>query len=301
MDTNGNVYVADSGNDTIRKMAPVGTNWVVTTIAGSPGIEGSTDGTNSGALFGSFFALSGTPNGGPSGVAIDGAGNLYVADPGNGTIRKITPEGTNWVVTTIAGHGPNYGGADVDGTGTNALLGFPENVAVDNSGNLYVADDGADTIRKITPMGGDWVVRTIGGSSGQMGSVDGAGRDALFSYPCGVAVDGLGNVYVADAVNNKIRLGVFTGLRPGLRAPFTPPPMNNQLVVTLLPPEANGQWRFPWELAWRDSGTAAVNLATGIYPVEFRDVAGYLVLPPPGPVAVSGGTVESDELLLSHN
>src|SRR5205823_14027678 len=102
VDGANNIYVADSGNLTIRKIKPVGTNWVVTTIAGLPGVSGSTDGTNNAATFGRFVN-------GPASIAVDGAGNLYVADIGNSTIRKMAPIGTNWVVTTLAGRAGQIG------------------------------------------------------------------------------------------------------------------------------------------------------------------------------------------------
>lgn len=109
MDGAGNVYVADLINNTIRKVAPVGTNWVVTTIAGQPGVTGSADGTNSAAQFNW-----------PVGVAVDSAGNLYVADYYNSTIRKVAPVDTNWVVTTIAGQARVAGSAH----GTNNAARF---------------------------------------------------------------------------------------------------------------------------------------------------------------------------------
>lgn len=109
VDTNGNVYVADTLNSTIRKITSVGTNWVVNTIAGLAGSYGSADGTNSAARFA-----------GPSGVTVDNGGNVYAADMGNDTIRKLTPVGTNWVVSTIAGMVTNSGSAD----GTNTAARF---------------------------------------------------------------------------------------------------------------------------------------------------------------------------------
>src|SRR5205807_6164625 len=121
-DSAGNVYVADSGNNTIRKITPGG---VVTTLAGTPGVTGSTDGTGAAASF-NF----------PSDVATDGAGNVYVADYNNNTIRKITPAGA---VSTLAGAGL-FGSAD--GTGAAASFNFPSGVATDSAGNIYVADAG---------------------------------------------------------------------------------------------------------------------------------------------------------------
>src|SRR5205823_1347511 len=98
LDRAGNVYVADQGNSTIRKVAPVGTNWVVTTLAGLAANSGRVDGTGSDARFNT-----------PWDVTVDSAGNIYVADGGNQMIRKATPVGTDWVVTTLAGLGGNYG------------------------------------------------------------------------------------------------------------------------------------------------------------------------------------------------
>jgi Dockerin type I domain/NHL repeat len=194
VDGSGNVYVADEGNNTIRKITPAG---VVTTLAGTAGSSGSADGTGSAARF--YY---------PSGVAVDGSGNVYVADELNHTIRTITPAG---VVTTLAGTALSYGSAD--GTGSAARFRYPSGVAVDGSGNVYVADEGNSTIRKITPAG---VVTTLAGTAGSGGSADGTGSAARFSNPWGVAVDGSGNVYVADTYNSTIRTitpaGVVTTL-----------------------------------------------------------------------------------------
>ena len=181
VDGSGNVYVADSGNNTIRKVTPAG---VVSTLAGSAGVSGSADGTGAGARF-DF----------PTGVAIDGSGNVYVADEGNNAIREVTPAG---VVSTLAGGG--YCGS-ADGTGAAARFCGPFGVAVDRSGNVYVADSFNNSIRKVTPAG---VVSTLAGN-GFPGTADGSGPAAQFSSPYGVAVDGSGNVYVADTDNNTIR------------------------------------------------------------------------------------------------
>ncbi|HVU08758.1 MAG TPA: NHL repeat-containing protein [Verrucomicrobiae bacterium] len=193
-----NLYVADTFNNTIRKLTLVGTNWVVTTIAGAAGNPGSADGTNSTALFNS-----------PSGIAIDGSGNLFVADSGNDTIRELTPVGTNWIVTTIAGSAENPG--NDDGTNDTALFYNPTGIAVDNSGNLYVADLQNSTIREITPVGTNCVVTTIAGIAENYGSADGVGTNASFDGPSSVALDSVGNLYVADADNNIIRKLALTG------------------------------------------------------------------------------------------
>lgn len=137
VDVSGNVYVADNGNDLIRKITPAGQ---VSTFAGS-GQPGKSDGTGIAASFNS-----------PFGIAVDAAGNVYVADSGNNLIRKISPSGD---VTTIAGSGSK--GAN-DGTGKAANFNTPAGIAVDKSGNIYVADENNNLIRKITSAG---VVTTI--------------------------------------------------------------------------------------------------------------------------------------------
>ena len=161
VDSAGNVYVADTYNHTIRKITPAG---VVSTLAGLAGSCGSADGTGANARF--YY---------PYGVAVDSAGNVYVADTDNHTIRKITPGG---VVSTLAGLAGSSGSAD--GTGANARFHYPSGVAVDSAGNVYVADTDNHTIRKITPAG---VVSTLAGLAGSYGSADGTGANARFYQP----------------------------------------------------------------------------------------------------------------------
>jgi len=199
VDSSGNVYVADSSNNRIRKVSPAG---VVTTFAGS-GNATFAEGTGTNASFRN-----------PQGVAIDSSGNLYVADANNNRIRKITSDG---VVTTLAGNG---NATFSDGTGTNASFNSPFSVSVDSSGNVYVADYSNNRIRKITPTG---VVTTLAGS-GNATFVDGTGAAAGFYWPSGVAVDSSGNVYVADYGSNRIRkitsAGVVTTLAGSGAASF---------------------------------------------------------------------------------
>ena len=179
VDGAGNVYVADLSNHRIRKITALG---VVSTLAGST--YGYADGTGTSASFDK-----------PYGVAVDGAGNVYVADLYNHRIRKITASG---VVSTLAGNG-TYG--YTDGTGTSAQFSYPKGIAVDGAGNVYVADQSNQRIRKITASG---VVSTLAGN-GTYGYTDGTGTSAKFAYPTGIAVDGAGNVYVADESNHRIR------------------------------------------------------------------------------------------------
>lgn len=181
-DPAGNLYVADSSSYTIRRITP---NGVVTTVAGTPGKTGTADGP---ALSAQFAGIGG--------VAIDSAGNIFVADSGNYAIRKITPAG---VVSTFAGLTGTRG--DVDGTGTAARFYDPQNLAIDAFDNIYVPDGAGNVVRKITPAG---VVTTIAGS-GATGSADGTGIAAQFNDPTGIAVDAFGNIYVADNGNNTVR------------------------------------------------------------------------------------------------
>ena len=243
VDGAGNVYVADTDNDTIRKVTPAG---AVTTLAGQAGTIGHADGNGTAATFsgpsglavenaGTLYVadslnhtvrritaagavstiaglagFSGTVDGvgsaarfyGPQGLALDGAGNLEVADTGNSTIRKIAI--ATGVVTTVAGLAGNTG--SIDGPASQARFHYPSSIASDAAGNLYVADTDNHTIREITPAG---AVGTIAGIAGSSGTADGAGGDARFYFPTGIAVDNTGNVYVADTNNHTIRLGIF--------------------------------------------------------------------------------------------
>jgi M6 family metalloprotease-like protein len=158
----------------------------VTTFAGSAGLSGSTDDIGSAARFNY-----------PFGITEDTAGNLYVADSSNNTIRKVTAAG---VVTTLAGLAGSSGSAN--GTGSNARFYNPTGITVDSAGNLYVAEFGNHTIRKITPSG---VVSTLAGLAGSSGSTDGTGSNARFTQPEGITVASDGTIFVADTFNYTIR------------------------------------------------------------------------------------------------
>jgi sugar lactone lactonase YvrE len=182
-------YIADRYNDAVRFMSPT---FNVTTLAGSVPEWGSVNGAAASARF--FY---------PTGVAIDGAGNVYVSEYSD-TIRKITPAGN---VSTLAGLGDAEGSAD--GTGSNARFDAPQGIAADAQGNVYVADSFNSTIRKVTPAG---VVTTIGGFPGEADFRDGSGTESRFDEPNDVAVDSAGNVYVADTFNHRIRIIEPNGL-----------------------------------------------------------------------------------------
>jgi streptogramin lyase len=227
-DASGNIYVADLGNNIIRKIATDGT---VSTFAGS-GAAGYANGTGTSASFNN-----------PRGLAIDASGNLYVADRGNNLIRKITSAG---VVTTFAGS--TTGGYIDNTTATSAQFNSPSGIVIDASGNIYVADLLNRAIRKITSAGvvstliggpkqktvvgspsaialdakgnlfvtdsstgrvlqlnTNNVVLSLAGSATTAGFADGQGANALFNSPQGIVADGSGNVWIADAGNNSIR------------------------------------------------------------------------------------------------
>lgn len=229
VDPAGAVYVADTYNSTIRKITAAG---VVTTIAGAPGLPGSTDGNRGSARFDLPWAITSDPAGNlyvvdyvgtsirkitpagvvstlvPSlslpggafqqaqGVAADAAGNVYVLDANN-TVRKVTPAGA---ISTLAGRAGQAG--YVDGPGDIARFSLPTGIAADAAGNLYVADYSNQVIRKISPAGN---VTTLAGIAGRTGADDGPASTATFNYPYGVATDGLGYVYVFELFNLTVR------------------------------------------------------------------------------------------------
>ncbi len=279
-DNAGHLFVTDTSNHTIRKLSQAGTNWIATTIAGLAGQSGSGDGTNFDARF-NF----------PNGITVDASGTVYIADTSNQTIRQIVPMGTNWIVRTIAGASGVQGTAD--GTNTHAEFTYPWSLTIDPAGNIYVSDHFNNTIRKLTPVGSNWVVTTVGGSPRGTGSSDGAGSAAFFSRPAGIAVDAGQNLYVADSANNTIRKGVFIGYVASKPVAYTPPPSDGALQVVLDPSESGGQWRFSWEVNWRDSGDTATNLARGNYAIQFRAVPNWLVVATNFVVAVTNGGITS--------
>jgi sugar lactone lactonase YvrE len=182
-DSAGNLYVAEPASATIRKVTPQGT---VTTLAGANGAVGYADGAGSAARFN-----------GPSRVETDSQGNLYVTDTGNSVVRKISASG---LVATLAGNG-TCGSAD--GRSTAAQFCNPKGVALDQWGNLWIADTGNHTVRRIDASGN---VSTVAGSPGVCGSTNGRGDVARFCNPQDIDVDKWGNVYVVDTGNSTIRM-----------------------------------------------------------------------------------------------
>ena len=188
IDATGNLYVADTYNNRIRKITKEG---VVSTIAGS--VKGYEDGAGTAAKFNN-----------PNAIAVDAAGNLYVADTYNNRIRKITPAGA---VTTVAGDGSTD---FADGTGAAAKFNRPGGITVDAAGNIYVADTNNKRIRKITAAG---AVTTVAGTAAIYdGLKDGPADKAQFNHPAGIVIDAAGNIYVADEGNNRIRMVTAAGM-----------------------------------------------------------------------------------------
>jgi len=186
-DASGNLYIVDYNTNVIRK---VDTNGIITTVAGNGDWGYTGDG---GAATNATFN-------GPDGIAVDAAGNLYIADSGNTVIRKVA---TNGIITTVAGNGiPGYSGDG--GAATNAALYWPGGLAVDSGGNLYIADTYNEVIRKLATNG---IITTVAGKGGIWGySGDGgAATNATLTEPTGVALDISGNLYIADTYNQVVR------------------------------------------------------------------------------------------------
>jgi sugar lactone lactonase YvrE len=182
VDAAGDVYIADTNNHRIRKVS----KGVITTVAGSAGGFGGDDGPAAGALLNV-----------PRAVAVDAAGDVYIADTNNFRIRKIS----HGVITTVAGNG-RQGFSGDSGLATSAELNAPSGVAVDAAGDVYIADSGNNRIRKVS--GG--VITTVAGNGKQDFSGDsGQATSAELNAPGGVAVDSAGNLYIVDVNNNRIR------------------------------------------------------------------------------------------------
>ena len=229
-DASNNLYVADTGNNTIRKIAA--SSGAVTTLAGQANHPGSLDAAKTNAQFNN-----------PTGIAADTAGNIYVADTLNHTIRKITATG---VVTTVAGMAGVYGSSD--GTNSSALFYEPKGIALDNLGNIFVADSGNNTIRELSPSGTNWVVTTVAGLASVSGSADGSTSNALFFQPAGMAFNSfLGSLFVADSGNNTIRSSIST-------VPF----YLTNLTVSALPSGAI--------IDWNTTSNSTTQVAYGLTP-----------------------------------
>ena len=186
-DATGNLFVADWSNCRIRKVASSG---IITTVAGT----GACGFGGDGRLATAAYLHS------PGGVAVDAVGNLFVADTYNNRIREVSASG---IITTVAGGGAYNGFGGDGGPATAASLGFPNGVAVDAFGNLFIADTSNSRIRKVSAGG---IITTVAGTGTAGFSGDGGlAMAAQMSSPAGVLVDAAGNLFIADAGNQRIR------------------------------------------------------------------------------------------------
>jgi sugar lactone lactonase YvrE len=332
----GNLYVADYGNQVLRRMNLQ--TGAVTTFAGAQS-QGSSDGTGSAARFY-----------GPTGVATDGAGNFYVTDTFNHTIRQVVA--STGAVTTLAGSAGMPG--ESDGQGSTARFNYPQGLAYDLAGHLYIADTNNNSVRKLDlstgqvmtlgvysdsgislnsptsiavdneqllvsepdaqivlsinlgPDPAGYKMSVLAGTSGVSGSLDGIGGSAQFSYPDGLTVDGLGNLYVSDVYNQSVRQIVLA----------------TQAVSTLVSGTSNAfgmdpPWNYPTQLAASGVGdlfvadslgkvVRHVNLQSGAVTVVVGNLAlsGVLLGPLPAQLGYPAGlalTQEGSLAILSEN
>ena len=192
VDASGFVYVADTGNNRVRKIV----NGNINTVAGNGTSGYSGDGSS---------ATSATLSS-PSGLAVDSAGNIYISDYGNNVIRKVSPAG---VISTYAGNG-GQGYSGDGGQATAAALNGPLGLALDSSGNLYIADSGNHAVRVVSSTGG---IKTFAGTGTLGDAGDGLlAANALLATPTGIVLDSTGNVYISDAGQNRIRVVTPAGL-----------------------------------------------------------------------------------------
>lgn len=185
VDSSGAVFIADSNNHRIRKVATDGT---ITTIAGTGCCYSGDGGPATSAQLNS-----------PHGLFMDASSNLFIADSGNNRIRKVDPKGT---ITTFAGNG-NPGLAGDSGPATAAELLYPTAIGVDSAGGVFIADGGNNLIRKIDTKG---LIKTVAGSTPGYSGDGGPAASAQLNRPAGVAIDSAGNLYIADTDNSRIRM-----------------------------------------------------------------------------------------------
>jgi len=222
VDTNGNLFILDQFNNRVRK---VDTNGIITTVAGGAG-------GYYGGYSGDGGAATNAQLNNPYGVKMDVSGNLFIADLGNGVIRKVN---TNGIITTVAGNG-RFGPPNNGGVATNSNLYSPLGVAVDGNDNIFIADQGNNLIEKVDTNGIIKIVVGVGGGSywGGYSGDGGPATDAELAHPCDVIVDADKNLFIADQVNNRIREVVASGQYPTLTLTNATPNIagNYQVVIS---------------------------------------------------------------------
>jgi sugar lactone lactonase YvrE len=215
LDAQGNVYIADSGNHRIRRVDI--SNNTITNYAGNGSASHSGDG---GAA-----TLASLNN--PTGLAFDAQGNLFIADRNNQRIRRVDAVTKN--ISTVAGTGAQGFSGD-DGPANQAVLNNPSDVAVDGNNNVYIIEQGSHRVRRVNT--GSQVIKTVAGTGAQgFGGDGGPALQAQFNMPASLAFDALGNLYVGDSANSRVRRIANNNAQPGNRAPMFTSNIGNQTLV----------------------------------------------------------------------
>lgn len=272
IDSKGNIYFSDVSNDAVRMITPSGT---ISTVAGSQSLGGGAGGDGGVATNAQLNK--------PSGIALDSAGNLYIADTANFKIREVAA-GTG-IISTIAGN--SFAGySNANGVATQAQLNLTQQMAVDSRGALYIADSLNNQIRKIV----NGVISLVAGSPTAIGGFagdEGLAVNALLDYPTGVAVDSSGNVYICDLNNNRVRMVTPDGLIHTIAGSSAPPGYSGDGG-----PALSAQFDEPYSITVDSSGKLYVcDLANNIIRLLTPNAA------PGGPGAVpvvaTGGVISA--------